>query len=207
MLKDLDDDLFASANDFSADTPWLHPAVVAFAKFGVVLFAGLLVFAYLRGRRRGSSRELAASGWAGIATLIALAANQPLGNVVGEARPYTAHRGTLLLVSATTDFSFPSDHAVMAGAVAAGLFFVSQRLGVVAAAAAVLMAAARVYVGAHYPWDVLAGLTLGACVSIGGWLLLRKPLSRLVIIVGRTRLRPLVVARPGGHVNEDSASR
>ena len=52
---------------------------------------------------------------------------------------------------ATKDFSFPSDHATVAGAVAGGLGIVDRRLGRIAVGLAVLMAAARVYVGAHYP--------------------------------------------------------
>ena len=67
----------------------------------------------------------------------------------------------------------------MAGAVAAGLLLVSRRLGLVAAVAALLMAFSRVYIAAHYPWDVLAGLALGAAVAPLGWLLLRRPLTAL----------------------------
>ena len=129
--------------------------------------------------RHGSTRDLAAAGWACLATLLAIALNQPVGHLFGEARPYAAHPGLLRLADPTRDFSFPSDHAVMAGAVAAGLLLVSRRLGLVAAAAAVLMAFARVYIAAHYPWDVLAGLALGAAVATLGWLLLRRPLTAL----------------------------
>ena len=67
-----------------------------------------------------------------------MALNQPVGHLFAEARPYAAHPGLLRLADPTSDFSFPSDHAVMAGAVAAGLLLVSRRLGLVAAAAAVL---------------------------------------------------------------------
>lgn len=44
----------------------------------------------------------------------------------------------------------PSNHATMAGAVPIGLLLVSRRLGVVTAAAAVLLAFSRGYVGAHF---------------------------------------------------------
>jgi membrane-associated phospholipid phosphatase len=86
-----------------------------------------------------------------LATLLAVAVNQPIVAAVHEARPYTTHPGILVLAHRSTDFSFPSDHAVMAGAVAAGLWFVSRRLGVAATVAAVAMAYSRVYIAAHYP--------------------------------------------------------
>jgi membrane-associated phospholipid phosphatase len=114
------------------------------------------------------------------AAALAVALNQPVGHLFAEARPYAVHPGLLRLADPTRDSSFPSDHAVMAGSVAAGLLLVSRRLGMVAVAAAVLMAFARVYIAAHYPWDVLAGLALGAAVAVVGWVLLRRPLISLV---------------------------
>jgi membrane-associated phospholipid phosphatase len=100
----------------------------------------------------------------------------------------------LLLVDKTTDFSFPSDHAVMAGAVAMGLFLVSRRLGLVALVAALLMAFTRVYVGAHYPADVVAGLALGAVVVALGWLVVAGPLTSGVRALRATRLGPVLHA-------------
>ena len=66
---------------------------------------------------------MAAAGWAPLAVLLALGLNQPLVSVFAEARPYTTHSGLLVLASRSSDFSFPSDHAVMAGAAAVGLIF------------------------------------------------------------------------------------
>jgi membrane-associated phospholipid phosphatase len=99
-----------------------------------------------------------------------------------------------VLVSRTTDFSLPSDHATMAGAVAAGLFLANRRWGTIAAAAALLMAFTRVYVGAHYLSDVLAGLALGAAVAVIGWWAVVPLLDRLVARLARTPLRPLITA-------------
>src|SRR6266545_4878153 len=83
---------------------------------------------------------------------------------------------------------------VCAGAAAVGLVFVSRVLAAAAVAAALLMAFARVYVAAHYPVDVAAGLVLGAVVAVACYALSRRLLVRGVHAVASTRLRPLVTA-------------
>ena len=178
VLRHLDDQLLLDVNTLSRSTPWLHPILLGYAKYGVVLF-GVLLLAGVLLARSGSARSLAAAGWACVATLVAVAVNQPVGHLFDERRPYAVHPHLLVLASRTSDFSFPSDHAVMAGAAAAGLLLASRRLGVLAATAAVLMAFARVYIAAHYPWDVLAGLAEGAAVAVLGWLVLGAPLTAL----------------------------
>ena len=111
---------------------------------------------------------MAAVVCAGAATLLAVGINQPIVNAVHEARPYTDHPGVLVLATRSADFSFPSDHAVMAGAVAVGLVFVSRRLAALAGVAALAMAFARVYIAAHYPADVAVGLAAGGRGGAGG---------------------------------------
>ena len=191
-----DERLFAAVQDLARATPWLHPAAVSFAVYGVTVFAGLALWALLAARR-GSDRALAASGWVVLGTLLAVAVNQPLAALVGEPRPYATHPGALLLVPRTTDLSFPSDHATMAGAMAVGLLVAAPRLGRWAVAAAVAMAFTRVYVGAHYPQDVVAGLLVGGLVSWVGWLLLRVPLTALTRwLRARPGLRRVFRPRP-----------
>jgi undecaprenyl-diphosphatase len=139
---------------------------------------------------------MAAALAAGIGVPLAVGLNQPLVAVFARPRPYTIHPELLILAHRNTDPSFPSDHAVMAAATAIGLWFVSRRLGTLAAVAALLMAGSRVYIGAHYPGDVLAGLLLGASVAALTTLLLRPALTRGVQAANRTRLRPLLAAAP-----------
>ena len=185
-VRRLDDQWLASVNGFSRHTGWLHGAVLGYATYGLVLFGVLLVLG-LWITRSGSNRALAAAGWACLATLIAVGLNQPLVSTFAEARPYTTHPGLLVLATRSTDFSFPSDHAVMAGAAAAGLWLISRVLGAIATVAALAMAFARVYIAAHYPWDVVAGLVFGALVALVGWALLRV---LLIAVTGWLRDRP-----------------
>ncbi|MEP7113735.1 MAG: phosphatase PAP2 family protein [Ilumatobacteraceae bacterium] len=97
-----------------------------------------------------------------------------------------------VLVDRTTDFSFPSDHATAVGAVAAGLLLANQRWGIIAAVLAVAMAFTRVYVGAHYPGDVAAGLILGAAVAGAGGLVVLPLRTRTASRLSHSPLRLLV---------------
>ncbi|WP_377272621.1 phosphatase PAP2 family protein [Peterkaempfera sp. SMS 1(5)a] len=57
--------------------------------------------------------------------------------------------------------SFPSGHAASAAAFATGVALEAPRYGALVAPVAAAVAASRVYVGVHYPGDVLAGCALG----------------------------------------------
>ncbi len=193
----MNDILFEQVNALARATPWLHPVVLAYADYGMVLFGLLLVAGWWSARRSGRPEAMAALGCAAVATLAAVAINQPTVNAVHEARPYTAHQGALVLATRSADFSFPSDHAVMAGAVALGLVFVSRRLALVAAVAALVMAVARVYIAAHYPGDVAVGLLLGAGVTLVVYLVAHTGMTRLVMAANNYRpFRPLLLAPP-----------
>ncbi|MDP9285952.1 MAG: phosphatase PAP2 family protein [Actinomycetota bacterium] len=71
--------------------------------------------------------------------------------------------------------SFPAGHAATAFAGAVVLSVVAPRLAPAFLGLAVLIAISRVYVGVHYPTDVLAGAVLGALVGAAGAAVLRLP--------------------------------
>jgi undecaprenyl-diphosphatase len=146
--------------------------------------------------RRWSLRARASATSAG-SVLAALAINQPIADAVGKTRPCNALHDIVVL-HCNTDPGFPSDHAVMAGAATVGLWLVHRNLGALAALAAVVMGFARVYIGAHYPLDVLAGFALGAVISLAGYALARPLLRWLLTVVARTPLRVLITPAKTG---------
>lgn len=198
-MNGVDAGLFRAMNRLADRTRWAHRPMVAYAKVGIIAFAVLLLLGWWGARTTGDLDRLARLLWAGAGALAAVGINQLIGSLVARARPYEAMPNVHVLIPRTGDFSFPSDHAVAAGAVAAGLVLAQRRLGSVAVVLAVVMAVARVYVGAHYPADVVAGLLLGAVVVALGSAVAVRPLRALVGTVGRSRLRPAVAAaRLGG---------
>jgi membrane-associated phospholipid phosphatase len=142
--------------------------------------------------------------WVPIGAVVALAVNQPIVHYVAEPRPYSGLDHILVLAHRGNDPSFPSDHAVMAGAVAAGLWLLNRRLAIIAALAALLMAAARVYIAAHYPSDVGAGLLLGATICLTGYALQDPALARIIGRLRRSQLRPLLTTS-GPSPTQDTA--
>lgn len=193
----LDTRIFYVINDFARDTPWLQPLLAAYANDGALLFVVLLLAGWWVARKSTDPMAMVAAVWAPLGVFAALLVYDPIAVSVNETRPCNALHDIVVL-HCNTDGGFPSIHAVIAAAVAAGLWVVNRRLGIVAASAAALMAFARVYVGAHYPRDVLAGLALGVAVSLTGYVLMRPALHRLLGFVGRTRLRILVTRTPAG---------
>ncbi|MFA6297659.1 phosphatase PAP2 family protein [bacterium] len=192
------EDWFGAVNHFARLTPWLHTPARLYAEYGTVLFAGVLMCAWLLTRRDGDLDRVTAALWAPLGALIAIGVNQFLVAAFAEPRPYTVLPDALVLVSRSTDYSFPSDHAVMAGAVTVGVLLANRKLGALTAGLAVLMAVTRVYVGAHFPLDVAAGLAVGAIVALGSYGAARPVFSRLVLRLSRTPVRPFVTAQPVG---------
>ncbi len=70
------------------------------------------------------------------------------------------------LVRPLRSASFPSGHAASAAAAMCALLAVAPGLAPVWIAMAFVMALSRVYVGVHYPTDVLAGAGLGLAVAL-----------------------------------------
>lgn len=189
------EDWFNVVNHLARATPWLHTPARLFAAYGVGLFAGFLLLSWWLARRDGDLPRVAAALWAPLGALLALGVNQLIAATVAEPRPFLVLPHALVLVSRSSDYSFPSDHAVMAGAVAAGVLVVNRRLGLVTAGFAVLMAFTRVYVGAHFPLDVALGLLVGAVVAVISYLLLGRLVCRLVVVLARTPVRPLLTTK------------
>ncbi|MFH9618869.1 phosphatase PAP2 family protein [Streptomyces pratensis] len=171
---------------------WFDRVMEFVGEFGI-MFAMVLVvlWCWWSVRRRGTTEDsvtaVAGLVWAPLAAGIALVINIPIRGFVERPRPFFDHKGLEVLVKGKTDFSFVSDHATMAMAIAVGLFVANRKFGLVAIGLALLEGFCRVYMGVHYPTDVIGGLALGTAVA-----LLLAPLAMML-------LTPLVgaVARAG----------
>lgn len=123
-------------------------------------------------RRRGAVLATAAAG-------LALLVNQPIAHAVARVRPYLTHpTHAHLLIARSHDPSFPSDHATGAFALAFGVWLYDRTVGTILLVIAAILAFSRVYVGTHYPGDVVAGALIG--IAVAGLLRLLAPTRRVI---------------------------
>lgn len=131
-------------------------------ELSIVLMALVALTFLVRWSRHQTERRSGAVLGSAAATASLLVA-QPIAHAVDRARPYISHPAHAhLLVSRSHDPSFPSDHAAGAFALALGVWVYDRTFGTLLLLVAGAIAFSRVFVGTHYPSDVVAGALLGA---------------------------------------------
>ena len=102
----------------------------------------------------------------GVAILLAESISGALKVWVKRDRPPLSHPVPQPLLDVPSTYSFPSGHATVSFACATVLALAVPRLRVPLFVLAALISFSRVYVGVHYPFDVLAGAVLGVGIAI-----------------------------------------
>ncbi len=222
--KGLNTSAYLDLNHLARQTAWAHGFMHAYALWlGPVLLAGVFVAIYAVAWWRRVPRAAALLVLGGIGTVVALGLNQLVARAAKELRPYATHPRALVLVARTTDYAFPSDHSIVAGGLTLSVLLVLgtkvwrgrrttalgerdartgrgripgivRALAIVNVVLGLFLCFARVYVGAHYPGDVMAGYLLASAVVLGVSLL--RPLAYRVADVVEETILATLLRRP-----------
>jgi len=157
----MDMSLFQLINNLAGKVLWMDELMLFSAKYLPFLFALILVVLYLSwkpDRQRGALL-------AGLSMLAALGIAHAIAFLYPRPRPYLVH-DVHLLIMRSSDPSFPSDHAVFSFAFATMIWRYNKKAGIVLIGVAALVGFSRVYVGTHYPTDVIGGAILGTGINL-----------------------------------------
>ncbi|KHD86491.1 undecaprenyl-diphosphatase [Heyndrickxia ginsengihumi] len=170
--------LFFLIHNLSGHSHLLDDVMIFFTSDAFLLFAIVLLIAWLAGKSQLKSIVL----YAGITGIVGLLLNVLIGSLYYEPRPFVTYHIHILLPHAKDD-SFPSDHATGTFAIAFALWLRNRKLGSVMIGCAILTGISRVYVGHHYPMDVAASIVIALVVSIAIYKVERyvDPLVRSII--------------------------
>lgn len=80
-------------------------------------------------------------------------------------RPFVKHRVGILIPS-KTDSSFPSKHTMLAFAVSTSIFLYKRTLGLIMCILSILTGFSRIWIGHHYPFDIIGSAFIGTISSI-----------------------------------------
>lgn len=152
--------LFLLVNGTPATPTWLVGTALVFANYLIWLIPLLLAGMWLSG---GDHYRMLAVR-ACLVALLALGANQLIGLAWSHPRPFAIGLGHAFLPHAP-DSSFPSDHATVFASVALTLLIGRMRwLGGVTLVVGIAVAWARVFLGVHFPLDMIGAVAV-ACIA------------------------------------------
>lgn len=127
---------------------------------GIIWIILGIIFLFPRKTRRAAILSL-------VSLFVAhLLCNEVIKDYVCRIRPYEVVEGLSVLIARPTDYSFPSGHAMCSFA-AAIVYFRHQprRLGVPMLVLAIAISVSRLYIGVHYPSDVIIGAIFGTIIA------------------------------------------
>ncbi len=171
FLSELDGGILLWIQEYLRN-PVLTPILKVITNLGnggaIWILLTLLILLLPKTRRVGCMMAVALIG-----TL--LINNMLLKNLVARTRPYEVIEGLTYLVKRPGDFSFPSGHAGCAfSAACIMLRRLPKRYGIPAIVFAIIISLSRLYVGVHYPSDVLFGVVSGILISYAAEMLVER---------------------------------
>ncbi|WP_224925404.1 undecaprenyl-diphosphatase [Bacillus pumilus] len=161
-MRGFNEDLFRWVNQLSIDHSYLNPIFIGLAEYTVLLAALMCLFVWFQNRSR-YNRAMVVS--AGLTFILA----ELLGKIAGifyfNQQPFAEMSHVNLLIQKEVNNSFPSDHTIFIFSVCL-IFWLFHKRHVYWLFVACAVGFSRIWVGVHYPFDVLAGAVIASLTAV-----------------------------------------
>ena len=166
-LLDLDVQIFRFLNTFGHNAASDKLLIMA-DKYGLYFFAAVVLIYFFLNRTTFWRAAIAAVLARGVIV-------EAIRFFYHRPRPFLAlDQARQLIEKNSTEGSFPSGHAAFYFAIAFAVYFAHKGAGKILLIAAFLLGLARVYLGVHYPSDILGGAAVGAFSAWAASLVFKK---------------------------------
>lgn len=157
-------ELFRTINNLANKSAILDKVMVFFSKDVPYIFMITIVIVFILGitKKNGSYRKAAVNTF--VITVINLILSFIIGCTYYVDRPFVNNEVNLLFTH-TQDASFPSDHATGTMSIALGIKKYNKILSMILTIISIIVGFSRVYVGHHYPMDVVGAYIMAWITS------------------------------------------
>ncbi|QIW19407.1 undecaprenyl-diphosphatase [Bacillus thuringiensis] len=156
-FSQLNIDAFRAINDLGKQYPSLNSTMVFLAEY-MVYFLGLIIIAYWFTQSRQNKMVI-------IQAMIAFITAEIIGKLAGKLhlnyQPFAVLPNVNKLIDHAVDNSFPSDHTILFFSICFSFWLVHKKARWLWLILAFCVAISRIWVGVHYPFDVLTGALIG----------------------------------------------
>ena len=154
-------ELFKAIHQYAGHHPFLDSFMVFITERALIIFAIALLLMWFFGNEKYKKTVFFAS----VTGFLGLFLNYVIGHIYYEPRPFVTH-SVHVLIKHAADASFPSDHTTGAFSLALAVLLRHRKIGLGMLLLAILTGFSRIYVGHHYPFDVLGSIVVGFAVSV-----------------------------------------
>jgi undecaprenyl-diphosphatase len=185
--------IYKALYDVSLHHHWVGTLFSDIEKISIPLMVVITAALWFFSRPGGDRKWKLASGSGFAAAALAYVAAFVIHHLWSRPRPYVSHHISHPW-SNVTDPSFPSDHTTVSFAIAFAVLAFDLPAGVIFLVIAAIIGVGRLFIGAHYPSDVAAGIVVGLIAAGVVVRLLPRLVSTVVSWVERVSdplLRPL----------------
>ncbi|MEM1506157.1 undecaprenyl-diphosphatase [Domibacillus sp. 8LH] len=154
--------LFQLINQFAGRFPVLDGLMVVISQASLYIYSLILIIMWFY--RKGNYKHTVV--FATITGVMGLVINFIISQIYFEPRPFVTHNNVQLLIYHAADASFPSDHTTGAFALSLFVYLCHRKIGSAMIILAVFTGISRIYVGHHYPYDVLASIMIALAASL-----------------------------------------